>query len=140
VVLAGAADHLVGLGLPGQRGFAWLPLSLHAGWLSLAAILNTAQVIVAYGLLPTDRMLGWSVALLTVAGALLLGLNLRMRGNTVYALAAVWALAAVYAKQSASSLAGADTAAWIAIGLAVLLVAQTLWLRFRLALKRSAKA
>jgi len=116
---------------PGQRWFAWLPLSLHAGWLTLAAILNTAQVIVAYRLLPTDDMLGWSVALFTLAAVVLLGLNQRMRGNPAYAVAAVWALAAVYVKQSASDLAGAQTAAWIAIALAVVVVAQTVWLRLR---------
>lgn len=116
---------------PGQRWLAWLPLSLHAGWLSLAAILNTAQVIVAYRLLPTDQMLGWSTALLVVATILLLALNQRMRGNLAYAAAAAWALAAVYVKQSASELAGADTAAWLAVAIAVLLAAQTLWLRAR---------
>ena len=113
---------------PGQRWLAWLPLSLHAGWLSLAAFLNTAQVIVAYRLLPTDDMLGWSAALFLVAATLLLWLNQRMRGNVAYASAAVWALAAVYAKQSASALPGADTAAWIAASIAVVLAAQTLWL------------
>jgi hypothetical protein len=113
---------------PGQRWLAWLPLSLHAGWLSLAAFLNTAQVIVAYRWLPTDEMLGWSAVLFLAAAAMLLWLNQRMRGNWVYAAAAVWALAAVYAKQSASALPGADTAAWIAVGIAVALVAQTLWL------------
>src|SRR3546814_14581123 len=45
----------------GQRGWAWLPLSLHAGWLSLAAFLNLAQVIVAYDLTPADRQLPWSL-------------------------------------------------------------------------------
>ncbi len=116
---------------PGQRWFAWLPLSLHAGWLSLAAILNTAQVIVAYRLLPTDDMLGWSLGLFVLAAVMLLTLNQRMRGNLAYAAAAVWALAAVYVKQSASDLAGAQTAAWIAIALAALVVAQTVWLRLR---------
>ena len=116
---------------PGQRWLAWLPLSLHAGWLSLAAILNTAQVIVAYQLLSTDHMLGWSTVLLVLATILLLAFNQRMRGNLVYAAAAGWALAAVYVKQSASELAGADTAAWLAVAIAVLLAAQTLWLRLR---------
>jgi hypothetical protein len=116
---------------PGQRWFAWLPLSLHAGWLSLAAILNTAQVIVAYRLLPTDNMLGWSVALFVLAAVLLLVLNQRMLGNLAYAAAAVWALVAVYMKQSANDLPGANTAAWIAIALAVLIVVQTIWLRLR---------
>ena len=64
---------------PGQTWFAWLPLSLHAGWLSLAAFLNTAQVIGSllldhFGVLhprqPIDglRAVG---ALLVIAGALL---------------------------------------------------------------------
>jgi hypothetical protein len=114
-----------------QRWLAWLPLSLHAGWLSLAAILNTAQVIVAYRLLSTDDMLGWSIALFAAAALLLLSINQRMRGNLAYAAAAVWALAAVYMKQSGSSLAGSDTTAWLAAAIALLLGAQTLWLRLR---------
>lgn len=117
--------------LPGQRGWALLPLSLHAGWLSLAAFLNIAQVIVAYRLLPTARMLPWSLALLAAAAALLLALNARMRGNPGYALAALWGLAAVYVKQSQASLPGAQTAAWVAVAIAVALAAQTVWLRVR---------
>lgn len=116
---------------PGQGWFALLPLSLHAGWLSLAAILNTAQVIVAYGLLPTDRMLDWSIALFVIAGVMLLALNRRMRGNLAYTTAALWALVAVYVKQSASDLDGAGTAAWTAIAIAAILAAQTVWLRVR---------
>ena len=116
---------------PGQTGFAWLPLSLHAGWLSLAAILNTAQVIVAYQLLPTGNMLGWSVVLLVIAAVMLLALNRRMRGNLAYVAAALWALAAVYMKQSASELPGADTTAWLGIAIAVILAVQTIWLRLR---------
>lgn len=116
---------------PGQRWLAWLPLSLHAGWLSLAAILNTAQVIVAYGLLPTDRMLGWSIALFVIAGAMLLALNRRMRGNLAYTAAALWALVAVYVKQSASALDGAGAAAWVAIAIAAIMATQTIWLRVR---------
>src|SRR3546814_10231359 len=54
----------------GQRGWAWLPLSLHAGWLSLAAFLNLAQVIVAYDLTPADRQLPWSLALFAIAAAM----------------------------------------------------------------------
>ena len=116
---------------PGQRWFAWLPLSLHAGWLSLAAILNTAQLIVAHGLLPTGNMLAWSLVLLVIAALMLLALNQRMRGNLAYAAAALWALVAVYMKQSTSDLPGAGTAAWAAIAIALVLAAQTLWLRMR---------
>jgi hypothetical protein len=115
----------------GQRWLAWLPLSLHAGWLSLAAFLNTAQVIVAYRWLPTGDMLGWSLALFGLAAIMLLALNQRMRGNLPYVAAALWALAAVYVKQSRGELPGAGTAAWVAVGIAVVLAAQTLWLRLR---------
>jgi hypothetical protein len=113
----------------GQRAWAWLPLSLHAGWLSLAAWLNLAQVIVAYRLLPTDDMLGWSLVLFVLAAAMLLLLNWRMRGNPPYAAAALWALAAVYVKQSGSELPGAQVAAWTAVGIAGVLAVQTVLLR-----------
>ncbi|MDH5835110.1 hypothetical protein [Luteimonas kalidii] len=114
---------------PGQRLWAWLPLSLHAGWLTLAAFLNLAQVIVAYALLPVGDQLPWSLALFAVAAAVLLVLNHRMRGNLAYVAAALWALAAVYVKQSGHDLAGAGTAAWVALAIAALLAVQTLVLR-----------
>jgi hypothetical protein len=110
---------------------AWLPLSLHAGWVSLAAFLQTAQVVVAFRLLPLDDMLPWSVGLLVLAALLLLIANARMRGNVIYALAAVWGLAAVYLKQSVSVLPGAQTAALVAAAVAAVLVLQTLWLRIK---------
>lgn len=113
-----------------QRLWAWLPLSLHAGWLSLAAFLNVAQTIVAYRLMPTGDMLGWSLALLALAAVVLLVLNARMRGNVAYVAAAVWGLAAVVVRQSQSPLDGAQVAAGIALAIAVVLIAQTLWLRF----------
>lgn len=115
--------------LPGQIAWAKFPISLHAGWLSLAAFLNTAQVIVAYRLLPTDDMLAWSLVLLAAAAALLLLLNARMRGNAGYTIAALWGLAGVYVEQSGSVLHGAQIAAWGAVAIAVLLLAQILWLR-----------
>lgn len=115
----------------GQWLLAWTPLSLHAGWLSVAAFLNLAQVIVAYGWLPTGNMLPWSLALFAAAGVLLLALNYRMRGNVDYAGAAVWGLIAVYVAQSQSPLPGAGAAAWAAIAIAVLLVVETVWLRLR---------
>lgn len=116
---------------PGQRWLAWLPLSLHAGWLSLAAFLNTAQVIVAYRILPVDDQLAWSLALWALAGGLLLALNQRLRGNLAFVAAALWALAAVYVKQSASAMQGSDVSAWTALGIGAVLAAHTLRLRMR---------
>ena len=113
----------------GQWMWAWLPLSLHAGWLSLAAFLNLAQVIVAYELASTTEMLPWSLVLFGLAALMLLMLNLRMRGNIDYVIAALWALVAVYVKQSGSDMAGAQTAAWVAVGIAVVLALQTVMLR-----------
>ncbi len=114
-----------------QRLCAWLPLSLHAGWLSLASFLNLAQVIVAHELFSTTRQLPWSLVLFAVAAVVLLVVNQRMRGNLAYVAAALWALVAVYRKQSGGELAGSEVAAWVALAIAVLLVAQTLMLQIR---------
>lgn len=114
---------------PGQALWAKLALSLHAGWLSLAAFLNTAQVAVAYRLLPADDMLAWSLVLFAAAALLIAWLNARMRGNSGYVAAVLWGLAGVYLKQSGSALAGAQVAAWCALAIAAALLAQTVWLR-----------
>ena len=115
----------------GQWLWAWTPLSLHAGWLALAAFLNLAQVIVAQELLPTAQMLPWSLVLFAGVAAVLLALNHRMHGNIDFAGAAVWGLVAVYVKQSGWDVPGAGVAAWTALSIAVLLIAQTFWLRRR---------
>ena len=113
----------------GQWMLAWLPLSMHAGWLSLAAFLNLAQVVVAYELASTTDMLPWSLAIFALAAVMLLMVNLRMRGNIDYVIAALWALIAVYVKQSGSDLPGAQAAAWVALGIGVVLALQTVMLR-----------
>lgn len=115
----------------GERWLAWAPLSLHAGWLSLAVFLNTAQVIVAYRLLSTEAMLPWSMVLLAGAAALLLALNARMSGNVPYTAAALWGLIAVYVEQARAALPGSQVTAWAAIAIAALLCAQTVYLRMR---------
>lgn len=97
----------------------WLPLSLHAGWVSLAVFLNVAQVVVAFQLLSTEAMLPWTLVLFALAGALLLAVLVKLRGNPWYALAAVWGLLGVHARQQASALPGASTAATVALALAV---------------------
>lgn len=115
----------------GQWLWAWTPLSLHAGWLSVAAFLNLAQVIVAQDLLSTTQMLPWSLALFGAAAVLLLVLNQRMHGNIDYAGAAIWGLVAVYAKQSGWDVPGAAVAGWVALAIAAALLVQTVLLRRR---------
>lgn len=135
VVIFGALACLAwsALVLSRSRGhfWSWLALSLHAGWLTLAAFLNLAQTFVATETLPTGNMLPWSAVLLALAAAVLLGLNHAMRGNWGYAAAAVWGLVAVYVRQSGWSLEGSDTAAWMAVAIALVLAVQTVWLRMR---------
>jgi hypothetical protein len=134
LIIWAALGCLVAAMLIAQHGrasrVARVPLSLHAGWLSLAAFLNTAQVIVAYRWLDTTDMLGWSLVLFALAAALLLGVNQRMRGNFAYAAVALWGLAAVHVKQSQATLPGADVAAWTAVGIGAVLALQTAWLRW----------
>ena len=113
------------------RWWQWLPLSLHAGWVSLAVFLNVAQVIVAFGLLPTTHMLPWTLLLFVLAAALLLAALARMRGNPWYALAAVWGLVGVGVKQQQSALDGATVASAVALTLAIVVAAQSLWLSLR---------
>ena len=109
----------------------WVPLSLHAGWVSLAVFLNTAQVIVAHGLLSTSQMLPWTLVLFAGAALLVPTVVVRLKGNPWYAAAAVWGLVGVYAKQSESALAGASVAAYVALALAGLVAAVALaaWMR-----------
>ena len=115
----------------GQLVFAWLPLSLHAGWLTLAAFLNLAQAALAFGWTEEQAQLVPSLLLLAAATALLLWLNARMRGNLAYAAAALWGLVAVWHRQSGATLPGSDVTAMVAVAMAVLLVAQTAWLLLR---------
>ena len=105
----------------------WVPLSLHTGWVSLAAFLNVAQVVVAHRLLSTTQMLPWTLVLFVLVATLLLTVLWRLHGNPWYALAAVWGLVGVYVKQHHSGLDGASTAAWIALGLALVIAATSLW-------------
>ncbi len=123
-----------------QGAAAWLtllPLGLHAGWLSMAAFLNTAQVIVAKQLLPTVDQLPWTLVLWALAALLLLVAIVRLHQPMTgwqalgYVFSAVWGLVGVYVKQSRGELPGASTSAWIALVLAVVLVTQTVWLRVR---------
>lgn len=108
----GASMALLAKGARPGAG-AWA-LPLHAGWLTLATFLNLAQTLVAYRLLPTGDMLGWSLGLLGVATVALLAINQRLR-SVAYAAAATWGLVATYAKQSQSALPGASTAALAAL-------------------------
>lgn len=120
-----------------QSWLAVFPLALHAGWLSLAAFLDTAQTVVAAQVLPTQDQLPWTLVLWALAALLLLVANARLHAPGTgpaalgYAGAAVWGLVGVYVEQTASPMSGSDGSAWIALALAAVLAAQTVWLRVR---------
>jgi hypothetical protein len=88
-------------------------------------------VIVAYGWLPTDNMLGWSLVLLVAATLLVLVVNQLLRGHFAYPAAVIWALAGMYVKQSGWDLPGAANIATLALVLIIIVVIQTVWLRVR---------
>lgn len=129
--LAWCAVQLSRPGVVARYRLAWLALSIHAGWLALAAFLNLAQTIVAYELLSTTRMLGWSLVLWAVSAVVLLVLNARMRGNVAWLAIACWGLFAVWFKQTEWPLVGAVTSAWVALSIGVVLAVQTVLLRLR---------
>jgi len=138
VALLVAALRLSGPGKPtsepaGARvpWLPWLALSLQAGWVSLAAFLNLAQVLVAARLVDTGVMLGWSLPLFVACAVLLFWANARMRGNAAYAGAALWGFVGVYVGQSRSVLPGGELAARIALMLGLALSLQTVWLYVR---------
>ena len=54
-----------------------------------------------------------------------------MRGNVDYAGAAAWGLFAVHVMQHGWDVRGAFAASWFALALAVALIGQTVWLRFK---------
>lgn len=118
------------------RGFAEVLLvhgtfTIFCAWVALASFLNIAQTLLAYDIDVGVPPVVWSVALLVLAAALLLLVNHRLRGDGFFTATAWWALVAVWVKQSGSAVAGSDTAAWTAIAIACVLLAQTLWLRLR---------
>ncbi len=119
---------------PRSRAAWWygtLPLRLHAGWLSLAVFLNTAQVIVAYRLLDTNAMLAWSLLLIVIAAVLFFTINARLRGDLAFMAPIVWGLIALAVNQSGGTLQGAAVITWAAVALGVGLLAQTMVLRRR---------
>ena len=60
----------------------WLALSMHAGWVSLVAFVNTAQVIVAFRLLPRPRSPGAQTCVLVGVSAMSSGTMFLERWNS----------------------------------------------------------
>ncbi|MDO8325068.1 MAG: hypothetical protein Q7T23_19270 [Phenylobacterium sp.] len=95
------------------------PLSLLAGWLTIASAINILTVLTAQGII--SPALSWAVigitVVLTVGG--LVGWRLR---SPVYLAPIAWGLIAVYVAEQADK----PVAAWLAAGAALVLVAEAL--------------
>ena len=131
------ADESAGAGSLATPLARWA-VGLHAGWISLAVLLNTAQVIAAYRLAPIDQQLPWSLVLWAAAAGILAFTIHRLRGHWAYTVAAIWGLTGVAVKQWPNPMPGARTSAAIAMALAALVIAQTLWERSRRPTRRQA--
>lgn len=113
----------------------WVPLSLHAGWVSLACFLDVAQVVVAHHLFSTTHMLPWTLVLFVLVAILLIVTLWRLRGNPWYAIAAIWGLVAVYVKQRIAPLDEAHLASAVALALAIIVALFSIWLTWRMLAK-----
>lgn len=93
------------------------PLSLLAGWLTIASAINILTVLTAQGLISPD--LTWAV--LGIAAVLIVGgvVGWRLR-SPVYLAPIAWGLVGVYVAEQADK----PTAAWLAAGAALVLVAE----------------
>ncbi|MDP2011333.1 MAG: hypothetical protein Q8K11_14275, partial [Phenylobacterium sp.] len=95
------------------------PLSLLAGWLTIASAINILTVLTAQGIIGPD--LTWAVigitVVLTVGG--FIGWRL---GSPVYLAPIAWGLIGVYVAEQADK----PVAAWLAAGAALALVAEAL--------------
>ncbi|CAN5331906.1 hypothetical protein BH09PSE1_BH09PSE1_07750 [soil metagenome] len=113
----------------------WLtvwPLSLLAGWLTIAAPVNLITVATGNGDLPT--MLSptiWAVLAVVVVGAVAIAVTFRIR-TIAYALPVVWGLAGVFAAEQSRNGTLAFAAAIVAVAVLVGAVVLTLAQRRRI--------
>ncbi|WP_421932030.1 hypothetical protein [Phenylobacterium sp.] len=120
-LIAGLARARAQAPLPAVRDrllIVW-PLSLLAGWLTIASAINILTVLTAQGVIGPD--LTWAV--LGIAAVLLTGGAVGWRlASPVYLAPIIWGLAAVYVAEQAEK----PNAAWLAAGAAVLLAVEAL--------------
>ncbi len=111
--------------VPGpDRWFVHAPFSLYLGWITVATIANTTQLLdyLAWGRwgLAAET---WMVVMLAVAVALAAVVAWRRR-DVIYLLVLVWALAGIGVKQEPVALVA--TGAWVAAGAIALLALASL--------------
>lgn len=120
VSLAGVLREFIRYGRELPKAQTWLtvvPLSIFAGWITAATVLNVSVALKADGL--GANLLSassWGTLMTLVVGVLGSYVTFKSRGNWGYGLTLVWALVAIIVAQAPSSLS-------VAIGSSVAIVA-----------------
>lgn len=104
-----------------SRAFVWWPLSLLAGWLTIASAINVLTVLTAEGIIEAMPRAAGFVGIATVLIVALLAL--RARRLAVYGIPIAWGLVAVWVAENGSK---SDVAA-LALGSAALVAAYAAW-------------
>ena len=111
---------------------ARVALALHAGWLSLAAFVNTAQFALAMGWTSESAQWHASAVLWVAAAGLLLAAQRALCPSpsslVAYSGAVLWGLVGVVIEQQVGALPGARASASVATALILVLCLHGLWL------------
>lgn len=110
--------------VPDTKDF-WLvaaPVSLLAGWLTVASAINVLTVLTSYEVIQPEMANEWAASGIVTVLAVGIGITLASR-NWVYPLPIAWGLVAVAVAEQAERL----TIALLAGGVAVVLVAAAAW-------------
>lgn len=113
----------------GTRAFVWWPLSLLAGWLTIASALNILTVLTAENLIDgAERAAAYAGVAVVLVVTLLV---LRASRLAAYSIPIAWGLVAVWVAEQASK----PTVAPVALGAAGVIGAYAAWLALRPAAK-----
>lgn len=122
VVLALSVARIAGWRQPlsgAERWLVWMTCGVYLGWITVATVANVSQALTAAGVV--ELGLGgetWGMVMLIAAAAIASLVTLRTR-NAGYALAVIWALAAVFvARRQPPVLTHSDTVAYAALAAA----------------------
>jgi len=104
------------------RGFVWWPLSLLAGWLTIASAINILTVLTAEGLIGSPAARPAAVAGVLAVAAIALAV-MRARRLAVYGVPIAWGLVGVWVAEKGAK----GEVAALALGAAVLVGAYAVW-------------
>lgn len=102
--------------------FITIPLSLLAGWLTIASIINALTVMTGEGMIAAESADAWAIAGVIIATLIVAFVFVRSRA-VAYLAPPIWGLVAVYIAEQSHR----PTASLLALGAAALLLALAAW-------------